>query len=56
MQQAQPYNQFYNVQGAYWNGGGYHNTYNPAAAAQQQYMQPGNMGQWQPTYPANYYG
>lgn len=58
LQQAQPYGQqFYNMQGAYWNGGGYPNTYSTtvgAAAAQQQYLQAGNMGQWQPTYPANY--
>ncbi|XP_070210914.1 nucleolysin TIAR-like [Littorina saxatilis] len=58
LQQAQPYSQFYNMQGAYWNGAAYQNTYGSAvgaAAAQQQYLQQaGNMGQWQPTYPANY--
>ena len=55
LQQTQPYSQFYNMQGAYY-GGAYPNTYSTvgAAAAQQQYLQAGNMGQWQPTYPANY--
>lgn len=40
---------------AYWNGG-YPSTYGtvPAAAAQGQYLQASGMGQWQPTYPANY--
>eukprot|EP00745_Piridium_sociabile_P025110 TRINITY_DN39770_c0_g1_i3.p1 TRINITY_DN39770_c0_g1~~TRINITY_DN39770_c0_g1_i3.p1 ORF type:complete len:337 (-),score=65.39 TRINITY_DN39770_c0_g1_i3:317-1327(-) len=59
LQQPQ-YGQYYNMQGAtYWNGGAaYPNAYTPAAVgaatAQQQFIQPSNMGQWQPTYPANY--
>ncbi|KAL8592134.1 hypothetical protein ACOMHN_033505 [Nucella lapillus] len=59
LQQPQAYGQYYNMQGAtYWNGGAYSNAYAPAVgaatAAQQQFIQPSNMGQWQPTYPGNY--
>ncbi|XP_076436961.1 cytotoxic granule associated RNA binding protein TIA1-like isoform X2 [Babylonia areolata] len=57
LQQPQPYGQYYNMQGAYWNGAGYPNAYAPAvgaATAQQQFIQPSGMSQWQPTYPANY--